>query len=115
MKERTNRKKTKVKKAISHYSSATGTQEDKTVPTLVAGLHGHRIVGVSCSSGDGHTVALEDNGVCVCVCVFVCVCVCVCVSVFVFFLCMCVCVCVHACVRVFNVALHQFACDTMNT
>ena len=40
----------------------TGNQEDKTVPTPVKGLKDHRIVCVSCGSGDAHTVALEDNG-----------------------------------------------------
>ena len=39
-----------------------GNLEDKTVPTLVQALNGHKIVGVSCGSGDAHTIALEDNG-----------------------------------------------------
>ena len=39
-----------------------GNLEDKTVPTLVKALKDHKIVGVSCGSGDSHTIALEDNG-----------------------------------------------------
>lgn len=41
---------------------SAGNQEDKTVPTPVKGLKDHKIVCVSCGSGDAHTVALEDNG-----------------------------------------------------
>ena len=36
--------------------------EDKSVPTLVKALGGHKIVAVGCGSGDAHTIALEDNG-----------------------------------------------------
>ena len=39
-----------------------GNLEDKTVPTYVKALKDHKIVGVSCGSGDSHTIALEDNG-----------------------------------------------------
>ena len=40
-----------------------GNLEDKTIPTPVRGLSGHKIVGVACGSGDAHTIALEDNGI----------------------------------------------------
>ena len=40
----------------------TGNTEDKSVPTLVQGLAGHKIVGVELGSGDAHTLALEDSG-----------------------------------------------------
>ena len=36
--------------------------EDRSSPTLVKALAGHKIVGVGCGSGDAHTIALEDNG-----------------------------------------------------
>ena len=39
-----------------------GNTEDKSVPTLVQGLAGHKIVGVELGSGDAHTLALEDSG-----------------------------------------------------
>ena len=31
-------------------------------PTEVKGMSGHKVVDVSCSSGDGHTLALDDKG-----------------------------------------------------
>ena len=43
---------------------SAGSVEDRSVPTLVQGLAGHRIVDVDCGSGDAHTLALEDNGSC---------------------------------------------------
>ena len=45
-----------------HLSISPGNLEDKTVPTQVKALKDHKIVGVSCGSGDSHTIALEDNG-----------------------------------------------------
>ena len=42
--------------------TSPGNLEDKTVPTQVKALKDHKIVGVSCGSGDSHTIALEDNG-----------------------------------------------------
>ena len=39
-----------------------GNMEDRSSPTLVKALAGHKIVGVGCGSGDAHTIALEDNG-----------------------------------------------------
>lgn len=32
------------------------------VPTEVKGMGGHKMVDVSCSSGDGHTLAVTDKG-----------------------------------------------------
>ena len=39
-----------------------GNSEDHIVPTLVAGLRGHRVVDVACGSGDAQTVAVTDTG-----------------------------------------------------
>ena len=39
-----------------------GGFEDKTVPTLVEKLVGHKIVDVDCGSEDAHMLALEDTG-----------------------------------------------------
>ena len=41
-----------------------GSSEDQIVPTVVAGLRGHRVVDVACGSGDAQTVAVTDTGVC---------------------------------------------------
>ena len=39
-----------------------GNVDDKMAPTEVKGMSGHKVVDVSCSSGDGHTLALDDKG-----------------------------------------------------
>ncbi|KAK7097783.1 E3 ubiquitin-protein ligase HERC2-like isoform X3 [Littorina saxatilis] len=39
-----------------------GNSEDHLVPTVVAGLRGHRVVDVACGSGDAQTVAVTDTG-----------------------------------------------------
>ena len=36
--------------------------EDRSLPTLVKALSGHKIVAVGCGSGDAHTIALEEDG-----------------------------------------------------
>lgn len=35
---------------------------DQYVPTLVAGLQGQKVVGVSCGKEDAHTLAVTDDG-----------------------------------------------------
>ncbi|KAK7864133.1 hypothetical protein R5R35_007650 [Gryllus longicercus] len=39
-----------------------GSSEDHSVPTVVAGLKGHRVVDVACGSGDAQTLAVTDAG-----------------------------------------------------
>ncbi|CAI8025913.1 E3 ubiquitin-protein ligase HERC2 [Geodia barretti] len=39
-----------------------GNMEDRSLPTLVKALSGHKIVAVGCGSGDAHTIALEEDG-----------------------------------------------------
>lgn len=39
-----------------------GNSDDHTLPTLVTGLRGHRVVDVACGSGDAQTVAVTDTG-----------------------------------------------------
>jgi len=63
-----------VKRPFCAYQSTcvclcVGNLEDKTVPTLVEKLVGHKIVGVDCGSEDAHMLALEDTGQSVCHCV----------------------------------------------
>ncbi len=42
----------------------TGSIDDKMVPTEVKGFNDQKIVDVACSSGDGHTVAVDNKGEC---------------------------------------------------
>ena len=44
------------------FVCTAGNMEDKSLPTLVKALSGHKIVTVGCGSGDAHTIALEENG-----------------------------------------------------
>ncbi len=39
-----------------------GNTDDKTLPTEVKGFNDLKVVDVACSSGDGHTVAVDDKG-----------------------------------------------------
>ncbi|XP_043927990.1 E3 ubiquitin-protein ligase HERC2 [Protopterus annectens] len=39
-----------------------GSSEDQTVPMLVSGLMGLKVIDVSCGSGDAQTLAVTDNG-----------------------------------------------------
>ncbi|XP_068082847.1 E3 ubiquitin-protein ligase HERC2 [Anabrus simplex] len=39
-----------------------GSSEDHNIPTLVAGLKGHRVVDVACGSGDAQTLVVTDAG-----------------------------------------------------
>jgi len=39
-----------------------GGSEDQTVPSLVAGLKGHRVTDMACGSGDAQSLAVTDTG-----------------------------------------------------
>ena len=49
---------------FSTYTHAcmVGSTDDKTVPTEVKGFNGRKVVDAACSSGDGHTVAVDNKG-----------------------------------------------------
>lgn len=39
-----------------------GSSEDQTIPMLVTGLKGLKVIDVSCGSGDAQTLAVTENG-----------------------------------------------------
>ena len=44
------------------HTRMVGSTDDKTVPTEVKGFNGRKVVDAACSSGDGHTVAVDNKG-----------------------------------------------------